>query len=78
MHAREWFAQMERDYNEREERLAEARESLAAFQAEMATRTSREVKWMCPYCTQEIDEHAPHCGEAGRAVPITDGDEDEN
>lgn len=41
-----------------------------------AQQSARQVVFVCPYCTKEIDEHAACCGEIGRAVPMTEGDDE--
>lgn len=38
--------------------------------------SAREVRYICPYCGHEIDEHAACCGEKGHAMPMTEGEDE--
>ena len=43
----------------------------------MVVMTERTI-WACPFCGTELaDAQQPHCGKAGRAVEVPDGDEEQ-
>lgn len=69
--SRNAFTELEFEYNEHLARGEEAAHARALQQQEAGS-----VRWMCPYCTQEVaDEYTPHCGEAHGAIPMPPEDE---